>query len=649
MASHKAKETSTWQNGGMPYFDDQLFHGVPGDLNPWDVRFDPSNAAHLSLDADGRVRFRLVTEPSFRRATVVTDDGIGCEMERLFDERSIQVWETTLAVADGTRYTFALETDDGRPVYRVPAGIGNAVERLDRWVIDLPTTRAPATPAWTQGMVMYQIFPERFHNADAALNPDNTVPWGTEPTWLDFQGGDLAGITAKADHIESLGVDCVYLNPIFESPSTHRYDAIDYHTVDRHLGGNDALSSLVDILHERSIRVILDASFNHCHPRFFAFADVVENGPSSTYASWFNVTDWPPRVIVRPDQIAAEGYRDPVEYMEYLERFAATSGVGVERATDDGPGVEVTYEAWYGVPSLPRIDLSDPDARAYFLDVSHYWVTEGGIDGWRMDVARYVDFDFWPEFRDTVKDANPGAYLIAEIMGDASPWLQGDTFDATMNYTFRQLVLDFAAQQVSTGFDLANGLAHMYAGYSPDAVAASQNLLSSHDTARFLHEAGEDADRLHLATFLQMTLPGSPGLYYGDEVGMTGGEEPASRGAFPWHVRDSWNVDQLETVRTLTALRRELPALRTGTLEIVSRTETGIVFVRSDETNRLLVAADRDRQVSAITIPVACDQPEVVWGAGHVSSDGESIVIGGFNGAVIVSLGRPKRIGSSDA
>jgi len=622
----------------MPYFDDQLFHGVPGDLNPWDVRFDPSDAAYLSIESDGRVRFRLLTEPSFGHAAVITADGVGHDMACLFRERSIQVWETTLDVADGTRYTFALETDDGRPVYRVPAGIGNAVERLDRWTIDRSTTRSTITPAWTHGMVMYQIFPERFHNADAALNPENTVPWGTEPTWLDFQGGDLVGVAKKADHIEDLGVDCVYLNPIFESPSTHRYDAIDYSAVDPSLGGNDALQALVEALHGRGIRVILDASFNHCHPRFFAFADVIESGPSSIYASWFNITNWPPRVVVRPDRIAEEGYQDPDTYREYLERFAATSGVSVEQAADDGPGVEVTYEAWYGVPSLPRIDLSNPDARAYFLDVARRWVREYGIDGWRMDVARYVDFDFWPDFRAATKTENPDAYLIAEIMGDASPWLQGDTFDATMNYTFRQLVLDFAAKQTSTGFDLADGLARMYATYSPEAVASSQNLLGSHDTPRFLHEAGEDAGRLRLATVLQMTLPGSPGLYYGDEVGMTGGEEPGSRGAFPWHDADAWNRDQLETVRSLSALRRSHPALRNGTLEIVGRTEHGIAFIRTVSSERLLIVVDRSPYPGSVTTGVDALDPKLVWGDGEVEQTNGGVLVTPDSGAVIIRL-----------
>ncbi|MEN8114088.1 MAG: alpha-amylase family glycosyl hydrolase [Actinomycetota bacterium] len=622
----------------MPFFPDQLFHGVPGDLNPWDVRFDPTDAAHLSIEADGRVRFRLVTEPSFRQATVVIDDGTGHDMTRLFDEASIQVWETTVEITEGTRYTFALETGDGRPVYRVPAGIGNAVERLDRWTFTAADTRRMETPGWTHGMVMYQIFPDRFHNGDPMLSPLSAAGWGSEPGWLDFQGGDLIGITEKADYLADLGVECVYLNPIFESPSTHRYDCIDYSNVDPALGGNDALRSLVDTLHSRGIRIILDASFNHCHPRFFAFADVIENGPDSEYADWFKVGEWPPRVIFRPDNLSAEGYRDPEAYVEYIERFIATTDVPVERRSGGGAGVELTYDAWYGVPTLPRIDLTNPAARDYFLDVGRFWVREFGIDGWRMDVARYVDFDFWPDFHRAVKAENSDAYLIAEIMGNASPWLQGDTFDATMNYTFRQLALDFLAKQTSTGAELADGLARMYAAYSPDAAASSQNLISSHDTARFLHEAGDDRDRLRLATVLQMTLPGSPGLYYGDEVGMTGGEEHGARGAFPWHEPSTWDRVQHDTVRTLAALRRSHPALRSGTLEVVSRSDNSIAFTRTVGDARLLVVIDRSSQPQAIDIVLDTADPRVIWGEGLVSKAPGRLSATPASGAVIVEF-----------
>jgi glycosidase len=185
----------------------------------------------------------------------------------------------------------------------------------------------------------------------------------------------------------------------------------------------------------------------------------------------------------------------------------------------------------------------------------------------------------------------------------------------------------------------------MYAAYSPEAVASSQNLLGSHDTARFLHEAGEDADRLRLATVLQMTLPGSPGLYYGDEVGMTGGEEPGSRGAFPWHDPDAWSHDQLETVRSLGHLRRSHSALRNGAIEIVSRSENGIAFVRSDSSERLLVVVHRSEHEGPLAVPVTSGRPSVIWGSGQVTTNAEGIEIDGLFGALVVSLGPRHRNG----
>ena len=203
-------------------------------------------------------------------------------------------------------------------------------------------------------------------------------------------------------------------------------------------------------------------------------------------------------------------FRDPAAYLDYLRRFPAESGVAAIEADDEGGPVSPTYEAWYGVPSFPRVNLADPGARAHFLDVARYWVREFGIDGWRMDVARYVDFHFWPEFRAAVKEINPDAYLPAEIMGDAAPWLDGTTFDATLNYTFRQICVDFLATDLMDGSDAADGFVRMYAGHTPETSEVYQNLIGSHDAARFLHETGGRSERLLMATVMQMTLPGAP-------------------------------------------------------------------------------------------------------------------------------------------
>jgi neopullulanase len=609
------------------FFPDQLFHGVQGHLGPWDVRFDPDDAAHLSVDGTGRVRFRLVTEPAFASAHLVLADGGGVPLDLVGTSRRLQVWEGTYDAGGPFRYTFALETLDGRAVYRVPAGIGNAVERLDRWHCDPAAPAAPSVPDWARGAVIYQIFPERFHSGDPSLTPDGAVPWGAEPHWLEFQGGDLLGIAGRAAYLESIGVDVVYLNPIFTSPSTHRYDAVDFYSVDPALGGNAALAALVEALHARGIRLIVDASFNHCHPRFFAFADVVERGPGSEYWSWFDVRGWPVSAVVRPHVLGSQGWQAGVEdYLEYLRRFSEESGIPVVADDGDGPPLEVNYDAWYGVPTLPRIDLTDPGARAYFLDVARFWVREYGIDGWRMDVARYVDFDFWPEFRRAVRSERSDAYLLAEIMGDASRWLQGDTFDATMNYTFRQLCLDFFATGRIDGTGLADGLLRMYAAYSPEANEANQNLIGSHDTARFLHEADGRREALRLATVLQMTVPGAPGLYYGDEVGMSGGEEPASRGAFPWE-ESVWDDGQLAAVRELGALRRRHPVLRHGGFRTVTSGRDALAYLRTDASDSLLIAVNRGASTARLEAVVPGDDPAVVWGAGGVVRTGDRVEV----------------------
>ncbi len=482
-------------------------------------------------------------------------------------------------------------------------------------------------PEWARGAVIYQIFPERFHNGDAALDPEGVDPWGMPPHWLRHQGGDLVGIAEKADYLADLGIDAVYLNPIFASPSTHKYDTVDYYRVDDHFGGNQALEHLVARLHHRDIKVILDASFNHCHPAFFAFADVIARGADSEYRDWFAIGRYPLSVTVRPRQLVTFNWSNPDDYVEHLRQLSTDAGLIVEEADDDGPPVETSYECWYGVPSMPRINLANPATRRYFLDVATHWITEYGIDGWRMDVARYIDSDFWPDFRSAVKAANPDAFLLAEVMGDASPWLQGDRFDATMNYTFRELCLDYFASGRSTTEEFVDGYTRMQAGYAPQVTEVNQNLLSSHDTERLLYAAGGDSIKARLAMAFQLLAQGAPGLYYGDEVGMTGGKEPASRGGFPWHDGDQWNRNLLETVTTLTWMRRRYRALRYGDMQFVVRSADAFAFTRTLGEERLLVIINRGAALGAINIPVRSGRPETLWGPGRARPSLGSVVV----------------------
>ena len=610
------------------HFSDARSFNKKGHLYPYDLRYNPEERAHLNLLSDGRIQFRVVAQSGLAFGSLVFADGSRKRLSKAVPGPRFDVWEVTVdRPSQPFSYTFAFRTADSKAVYLVPAGVSNAVERLDRWHLD-PDDLVPfAVPDWARGAVIYQIFPERFHNGDPSIDPVGVDPWGAPPHWLHHQGGDLIGIADQADYLADLGVDAVYLNPIFSSPSTHKYDTVDYYQVDKHFGGDEALRRVLDRLHHRDIKVILDVSFNHCHPGFFAFADVIANGSESPYRDWFAIASYPVTVSVRPAKMAASNWSYPDAYLEYLRTLEAQSGLRVVEVDDDGPPVESSYETWHGVPGMPRINLANPEARRYFLDVATHWITEYGIDGWRMDVVRYVDDDFWLDFRSAVKGANPEAYLLAEVMGDASPWLQGDRFDATMNYTFRELCLDYFAGGQSSTDEFVDGYTRMQAMYAPQVTEVNQNLLSSHDTERLLHMAGGDAMRARLATAFQLLAQGAPGLYYGDEVGMTGGAEPASRGAFPWHDGDLWNRTLLDTVTTLTWMRRRYRALRFGDMQFVWRSAGAFAYTRSFEGERLLVIINRGGALGAINVPVESGQPKTLWGPGQARPSLGSIVV----------------------
>lgn len=607
------------------------YYQKPGHLFPYDIRFDPDDIAFCEKAGPDQVRLRVITEPGFTEVTVARLDGRGTAMHPYARTARFTYWEALVDVGDDEfSFTFALRFGPERVVYLVPAGITNAAERHDFWTLDTDDVNELDVPEWSRGAIIYQIFPDRFADGDPSLTPADADPWGAPPRSRRFQGGDLWGVAQHAGYLEELGVDAVYFNPVFESPSNHGYDAVDYFNVDPRLGGNDALAAVVTELHSRGIKVILDASFNHCHPRFFAFADVAERGRRSEYWEWFDVKQHPLTVTIRPE-VARRLYGDRAEhFLDYHRGSAQDAGLEIIEAADDGPPVEPSYAAWYGVPTMPLVQLSNPATRSYFLDVATHWLIEYDIDGWRMDVARYVDADFWVDFRRTVKKAKPDAYLIAEIMGDAMPWLQGDRFDATMNYQFRELAADYFARSLINSEEFLDGLTRMYARYCPGVVAASQNLLGSHDTPRFLTVAGDDPHRVALAVFAQLTLPGAPGLYYGDEIGMTGGEDPGSRGAFPWHSRASWNNDLLERTRELAAVRRNHPALKDGDFSIIWTGEDGFAFTRTSESERLLIAVNRSDRTAAFVAPLASEAATVVWGQGQVQVEQRQIEVKGI-------------------
>lgn len=613
--------------GPRSFTDDLGVYGLPGDVSPWDIRFHLNDRAFVDRQPDGRFRVRVWAEPGLTDGLVVVRRGQevrGYPLEVVATTLRFVFFESVGDLQPGDQFSFAFRDEAERGVYLVPSGITNAVERLDRWV--LPDLSPMQIPAWSQGAVIYQIYPDRFANGDPGNDPPDTDPWGSPPHSRRFQGGDLQGVTVHLDYLTGLGVDLIYLNPIFASPSNHRYDASDYHQVDPILGGNEALKELVDAAHGRGIRVIVDASFNHCHPLFFAFQDLIRNGSDSGYRNWFVVNDWPVRIKVRRP---VRGWQK-----EWLPVWSEQTGLALDYVDDPGPPLETTYESWYGVPSMPRINLADPEARNYILEVATDWVRDAGIDGWRMDVARYVDPDFWDDFRRAVKSVNPEAYLIGEFMGDVGTWLQGDRFDATMNYTFRDIALRFLAREEIDADGALDGLARLWAQYAWPVTLANQNLISSHDTPRFLFEAANKTWRLRLATVLQMTYPGAPGIYYGDEIGMTGDNDPGSRGAFSWEP-DPTGHPMVTTIASLSDLRRQQPALVRGEWRPLPSEGHVLAFARQLDRQRLAVVINRGRR-REVELPAA---GRLLWGDGAIA--GRTLTVG-RHGAAIVKLGRGK-------
>lgn len=451
-----------------------------------------------------------------------------------------------------------------------------------------------STPDWVKDAIFYQIFPDRFASSERVVKPPNLEPWDTPPTPRGFKGGDLVGVLERLDYLEDLGITAIYFNPIFQSASNHRYHTFDYYQVDPLLGGNEALRSLLDAAHARNIRVVLDGVFNHASRGFFQFNHILECGDKSPYVDWFHVKEFP------------------------LNAYNL----------DEEPN----YGAWAGLHALPKFNTNNPEVRDFILNVAVYWVNFG-IDGWRLDVPTEIeDDDFWREFRRRVKATNPEAYIVGEIWHEAQRWLSGDQFDAVMNYIMtRASIAFFGARSLAPlwhgsaypplkpldapGF--VEAIEASLSLYDWEITQAQMNLISSHDTPRFLTMVNGDKSAFKLAMLFQMTMPGAPTVYYGDEIGLTGGYDPAMRNAFPWNRRNEWDMDLLAFVRDTIRLRQEMPALRRGTYRTILADQEIVAFERVYGRDRALVVFNADRTNRAVSVPVAnpTGQPALRFGS----------------------------------
>lgn len=495
----------------------------------------------------------------------------------------------------------------GRPYYKPMQT--DAIRRFRQTVYDPAFT----PPDWAKDAVYYYIFPERFRNGDPSNDPtpgeDTYVgdidvevhaSWSDDGPWVpgeadghagddehynnDFYGGDLQGIVDELDYIASLGANTLYINPIFEAPSNHKYDTADYLRIDDNFGDEAVFDTLVAEATSRNIRILLDTSLNHC----------------------------------AADSVYMDRYGKYPESLGAFENQAIRTDSPYHDWFEFNPGAtnpDQMYNSWLGISTLANLSESDAwKSFAFGADdsVIRTWLRRG-VAGWRMDVTPWVEDDFWREWRVAVKQENPEALALAETWFDASKYFLGDTFDTTMNYIFREAVFAFAR-----GEDAARSMEILELTrehYPPAVYHSLMNLLSTHDAPRALFQFGYDVDdtsfpviavakqKLRLAVLFQMTYPGAPAIFYGDEVGLTGGPDPFNRRTYPWADQGgNPDLDLLDDITALIAMRREHPVLRRGSLTPLYSDANVIVMLRRLDDVTAIVAVNNDESERVVPV-----------------------------------------------
>jgi len=648
------------------------------DLRVGDDRFgtaalehDPARPLYRQQLADGRVLLRFRTFAHDVSDVEFAARGLPpAAMHPVLAAERFQYWETTIAAAeDALEYTFVLSDGEERRSHP------------DTYELQPGGEPRLVTPDWSKDAVWYQIMVDRFRNGDPKSDPSPVRPWTSD--WMkasEFEGrdgqtfwryyvfqrlygGDFEGVRQRLDYLQELGVTALYLNPVFEASGHHKYNARNFLHIDDHYGGGsdyaraeaeeDLLDpstwtwtesdrvflDLIKELHSRGMKVILDGVFNHVGDDHVAFRDVRENGKDSRFADWFDVRSWEPF-----EYRGWAGFRELPVFAKDADGFAS-------------PSVEAHVFA------LTRRWM-DPDGDGDPAD---------GIDGWRLDVPNEVAMPFWSKWRDLVKSINPDAYISGEIWRRADSWLDGRHFDAVMNYPFAESAVEWVGnvERKLRATQCEQRLAELRLAYPEEATYALMNLVDSHDTDRiasmlknpdrdFDHDnrvqdgAKYDASkpgpthyrRARLIALMQMTYVGAPMVYYGDEVGMWGADDPTNRKPMLWKDLEPYErpkdnrVDEkhLAHYRRVIALRREHSALRRGTYRtlLVDDDQDVIVFLREDASERVIVAWNASSRQARVQVPELQDGDwRCIYGAEKTEESG--VRVPSIDGRVWVS------------
>lgn len=445
-----------------------------------------------------------------------------------------QIWWTTTVVPAYRRckYYFELQTEEEIWYYFEDGFLTEKQMQMDGRMLQcfIVPWMNPAdinrTPGWVNETVWYQIFPDRFCNGTPEENTEDIVPWRSgEVTNAERFGGNLAGIRMRLSYLKELGINGIYLNPIMEAESNHKYDTTDYTKIDSHFGTNEEFAALVKEAHALGIRVMVDTVFNHSGRKFAPWLDVQKNGQESDYAEWFMINDW--------------------------------TSLKKEADTRDG-----RFYSFAFVDNMPKLNTNNEEVIAYFCKICENWIKEFDIDGIRFDVGNEVSHRFLKRVRSHVRAIKPDLYLLGEIWHDASQWLNGEEYDSVMNYPLMSGIHDFFLDPSATKEDFEYMINRCYTMYMQQNNNVLFNLLDSHDTERLMNRL-QNLDRFYQQLAVLFTMPGSPCIYYGTEIAMEGGYDPDCRRCMPWsELSQEENQEKIREIQTLITLRKEESAFR---------------------------------------------------------------------------------------
>ncbi|KRN22006.1 glycoside hydrolase family 13 protein [Lacticaseibacillus camelliae] len=446
------------------------------------------------------------------------------------------------------QYQFLVEGKDGTTLLYSDRGLredtpANRTENVFRMPYFHELDRVK-TPDWAKETVWYQIFPERFANGDKHNDPEGTKPWrpADHPGREDYYGGDLQGVLDHLDDLQALGVNGLYFCPLFTAASNHKYDTIDYFDIDPDFGDKALFAKLVSEAHQRGMKVMLDAVFNHIGEHSLQWQDVLKNGADSRFASWFHISNYP----LTP-------FHDP----------------------NRGEG-KPQYETFAFEPHMPKLNTANPEVQDYLLNVATYWIKTFDIDAWRLDVANEVDHHFWKRFYQATQRAKKDFLIIGEVWHSSQPWLNGDQFSGVMNYAYTEQIEDHFLTHKLSAKSLVELLTDQLMMYRPQNDQVMLNMLDSHDTARLLTVAHGDEDLALQALAFTFTQTGMPCIYYGTEMGMAGENDPDCRRPMDW---SKLNGPVWQRVHALIAFRRKYAkTLGQGTTRLTV-TPSGLIKV----------------------------------------------------------------------